>query len=461
MPAPVAAIGDFNHDGNLDFASDKTGTLFVYLGNGDGTFQSPRTVTATTPFLLVAADLNHDSKTDLVTLNNASKTTMQIWTSNGDGTFSKGQTLYPLDQQLFQYDSIVTGDFDGDGNTDVAIVYSATGPTTVQVWYGDGAGHLGSPYVVHDPNQFSDLYSVAADVNNDGRTDLVAAVTSNNGNSAHGPLPELAFFKGNSNRTMSYSLLATSQCAGNVVVADFNGDGINDLAYADNFCGNSDSRSAAVVVVQGEGSGEFSFSEQTVYPVDGIISGLQALRTTTGTKPDLIFGQETRPNNGEEVDANFLLTNNSNGAFPRCGLSGFAEGVAICTPGASAASPIKFSIGTAGPTPMRTAAVWVDGKKVAEQLTHAFSNYSFLDASVPLAAGKHAITVYGTAWDDTLERRSFTVTVGGGASCSAPRRSASISASQPAERSLRHRYRYNPPPPSPASLPVWSSGSTA
>jgi hypothetical protein len=70
---------------------------------------------------------------------------------------------------------------------------------------------------------------------------------------------------------------------------------------------------------------------------------------------------------------------------------------------------------------MRAAAVWVDGKKVAERLTHAFSNYSFLDASIPLAAGSHAITVYGIGWEDTLQQKSFTLTVGSGASCSAPK----------------------------------------
>jgi hypothetical protein len=98
-----------------------------------------------------------------------------------------------------------------------------------------------------------------------------------------------------------------------------------------------------------------------------------------------------------------------------------AEGIRICAPGASASSPVKFSVGAAGPTAMRTAAVWVDGKKVHEQLAHAFSNYSFLDASIPLAAGSHAITIYGTGWDDTLQQKSFTLTVtGSGGVCSAP-----------------------------------------
>lgn len=419
LPASVDAIGDFNGDGNLDFASFHTGTLFVYLGNGDGTFQSPKTVTTTTPFFIVAADMNHDGKTDLVALNNATKTNMQLYLSNGDGTFTKGQTLYPLNQQLFQNDSFVTGDFDGDGKPDVAIIYSAEGPTDVQVWYGDGAGHLGSPHVTHDSTQFSDLNVVAGDINNDGRTDLVASATFRNASSGNTPVPDLAFFTGNSNRTMSYSTLATSSCATGVAIADFNGDGVNDLAYGDNFCG-SGVGNAAVVVVPGEGSGKFSFTEQFVYSVNGILSGVHAIRTTTGVKPDLLFSQDTRPNGAQDVFTNFLLTNTSHGNFPGCGLSGIAEGVQICSPGTSAASPVKFSVAAAGPTPMRTAAVWVDGRKVAEQLTHAFSNYSFLDASVPLTAGSHAVTVFGTGWDNTLQKKSFTLTVSAGGACSAP-----------------------------------------
>jgi hypothetical protein len=83
---------------------------------------------------------------------------------------------------------------------------------------------------------------------------------------------------------------------------------------------------------------------------------------------------------------------------------------------------------------MRTAAVWVDGKKVAEQLTHAFSNYSFLDASVPLAAGSHAITLYGTGWDNTLQKKFFTLTVGGGSTCVAPR-SPGVNVCKPANGS--------------------------
>lgn len=60
---------------------------------------------------------------------------------------------------------------------------------------------------------------------------------------------------------------------------------------------------------------------------------------------------------------------------------------------------------------------------MSEQLTHAFSNYSFLDASLSLAPGTHAITIYGTGWDNTLQKTSFSLTVGSGSTgggCVAP-----------------------------------------
>ena len=114
-----------------------------------------------------------------------------------------------------------------------------------------------------------------------------------------------------------------------------------------------------------------------------------------------------------------LLSNVSHGFFPGCGVTGVAEGIRICAPSETANSPVTFSIGGAGPTAMRTAAVWVDGKKVDEQLAHSFSNYSFLDASLPIAVGNHSITVFGTGWDGTLQKSSFPMTVST-ASCSAP-----------------------------------------
>jgi hypothetical protein len=95
-----------------------------------------------------------------------------------------------------------------------------------------------------------------------------------------------------------------------------------------------------------------------------------AVRTITGTKPDQVFGEDLGPHNNPSTnppEALVLLSNASTGSFPGCGVTGMAEGIRICAPGASASSPVNFSLGAAGPTAMRIAAVWVDGKKVTEQ----------------------------------------------------------------------------------------------
>jgi FG-GAP-like repeat/Bacterial Ig domain len=427
LPGPVdsthTAIGDFNNDGKLDFATLNGSSVVVFLGNGDGTFQAAKTLTSggTNPTAVVAADLNHDDKTDLVTLLNGPNPTMQIWINNGNGTFSKGQTVSVYNPGSSGFLSgAVTGDFDGDGKPDIAVLYSELGPTSVQVWYGDGAGHLGSPFVIADANAYDDLNLVVADINNDGRSDLISPgfIYGVGGTSQF--VPKIAIFTGNANRTMSSSSFMTSQCPGSVAVADFNGDGVNDLAYGVSPCPGFSATD--FVVRPGTGSGKFG-AEQTIYQNLYYTYQPLAVRTTTGTKSDLVFPEDTAAHTSPATnppEALVLLSNDSVGSFPGCGVTGVAEGVRICTPGASASSPVRFSIGAAGPTPMRTVAVWADGKKVSEQLAHAFSNYSFLDASIPLAAGSHGITIYGTGWDNTLQKKSFTLSVGGGSTCAAP-----------------------------------------
>lgn len=392
-------------------------------------------------------DLNHDSKTDLVQFYNgdghSSPASLQLWISNGDGTFSKGQTVVAGVGAVAQQGAtgIVTGDFDGDGKPDIALTYGFTydsasaqdlvEPTTVEVLYGDGAGHLSPPTLSVDPNKYSDNNSIAADLNNDGRSDLISTPSeiTDNGNGTT-PLSLVSVFSGNSARTLTFFTIAINQCAGileegGVTVADFNGDGLNDLAYNESPC-NQSSYVTDLAIKLGEGSDRFG-AEQVVSQNLYQTGHAFAVRTTLGTKPDVVFSEYLGGSSG----AIELLTNTSTGAFPSCGLSGFAEGVQMCAPGATSTSPVQFSVGTAGPTPMRTAAVWADGKKVAEQLTHAFSNYSFLDASVPLAAGSHNITVFGTGWDNTLQKKSFTLNVSSGASCSAPT-TAGVHICQPA-----------------------------
>jgi hypothetical protein len=84
----------------------------------------------------------------------------------------------------------------------------------------------------------------------------------------------------------------------------------------------------------------------------------------------------------------------------------------VCSPviGSSAASPVSFKVGAAGQVVMRKVELWVDGKKLVEQL-NGFSNYSFLNRSLSLPAGSHAVTIYAAGWDNSLQKKTFTLSV--------------------------------------------------
>ena len=414
---------DFNHDGKLDFAAYNSSTKLaeVYTGNGDGTFVNSVDLSGTSNVVaLVAVDMNHDSSTDVVMVNSAPGGLL-VWLSSGTGSFSGGASV---SSGVINATYAVAGDFDGDGKPDIALIAQPQGATTVQVWYGDGKGNIGSPAQLTDPNGLQDNFDPNAigDLDNNGTSDLVMS-RERFSPSSPTQYPQIAVFKGNSNRTLSFSTVNTTNgCPSDwIQIADYNGDGLNDLVYSETPCNAAGTTN--IVVNPATAKGVFGGSEQVIYSTAyGIDGSIVNVKSTQGTRPDLLLAPYTAAfTNGAPPMALVLLENSSTGAFPACGTTAQAEGINVCMPsGTSANSPVNFSVSASGPNAMRTAAVWVDGQKVTEQLTHAFSNYSFLDASLPLSNGSHSITLYGTGWDDTLQVKSFNLNVGSGSGCGAP-----------------------------------------
>src|SRR5262249_18836600 len=111
---------DLNGDGNLDLVVAES-EIGVLLGNGNGTFQLEKTFDAG-PGIAVAldvADLNQDGKLDVVAAEqlNFTKNFAGVLLGNGDGTLQPG-TGYPVSSAPT---SIVAADFDQNGTIDVAV----------------------------------------------------------------------------------------------------------------------------------------------------------------------------------------------------------------------------------------------------------------------------------------------------------------------------------------------------
>ena len=56
--------------------------------------------------------------------------------------------------------------------------------------------------------------------------------------------------------------------------------------------------------------------------------------------------------------------------------------------------------------------LWIDGKKVNENLKNTYSYYSFLNATVQLSPGEHTVTTYSVGWDYSLLSATIPLTVG-------------------------------------------------
>lgn len=137
-----AAVGDVNGDAKIDLAIDECDliygcTVFILLGNGDGTFQTPYEIVSGTPPLdntgtLAGADFNGDGTMDLIWGQlgiGGNPIVAEIYLAKGDGTFSNtsGYLLNPLSSS-----GVAVADFNGDGKPDVAI------GNTVLLGDGDG-----------------------------------------------------------------------------------------------------------------------------------------------------------------------------------------------------------------------------------------------------------------------------------------------------------------------------------
>jgi hypothetical protein len=119
------AVGDVNNDHIPDLVAngaDLPGVVSVLLGNGDGTFQTPQILTAPVLNTVTVAlgDFNHEGNLDIATANRnfGGSGTMTVFLGNGNGTFPAALN-FPFGAN--ESTAMAVGDFNRDGFPDIAV----------------------------------------------------------------------------------------------------------------------------------------------------------------------------------------------------------------------------------------------------------------------------------------------------------------------------------------------------
>jgi hypothetical protein len=376
------AIADLNGDGRPDIViavtcstglsgcsnGKGTGMLSVMLNNGDGTFKPAKAYKSGGYFAIavIAADMNGDGKLDLVVANGCAgapfgncpaEGSVGILLGKGDGTFEPVQTS-PAGAGPH---AMAVADVNKDGKLDVVVADlnggTISGDGSVAVLLGTGSTVL-QPAIIYDSGGAATNSIVAADVNKDGKLDLV--VTNFSGAGCESCPGSMAVLLGNGDGTFQNSVVYPLKTPGSAleladlngdgkldaivnagggvfsvllgeakgvfgspilnstagtynglpVVADVNGDHKPDLIVSNLYCGALANSAGCASVLLGNGNG--TFQSPALYSAGTTVGWIAVADLNGDSYPDIVFiGQGTQKNGGSAG----ILTGNGDGTF--------------------------------------------------------------------------------------------------------------------------------------------------
>jgi hypothetical protein len=278
--------GDFNADGILDLATANyaDSRVSILIGDGDGTFTIPTPPTyivGTNPTSVISGDFNADGQIDLAVTNaGTGVNSVSILKGNGNGTFASHVT-YAVGTSPY---AVTAGDFNGDTKPDLAVANLSSNTVSILI----GTGSATAPYF----NTPAPTYAVGTgpmsittgDFDADGKLDLA---TANSGTTT------VSILIGTGSATAPYFTIPSpaTYTVGTspygVTTGDFDGDANLDLAVA-----NRTNSNISILI----GNGDGTFVSQVTYTVGTNPSGVTTGDFNADTKLDLAvanFGSNT------------------------------------------------------------------------------------------------------------------------------------------------------------------------
>lgn len=247
-------------------------------------FPESTVATGNDPVSVISADFNRDGNADLAVVNHAANS-VSILLGNGNGTFNNIGTLPTGNGPA----AIVTADFNGDGIPDLAVVNQTD--NTVSIFLGNGDGTFALKGTLATGK--TPVAILAGQFSNDGYIDLAVVNQSDN---------TVSIFMGNGNGTFQPQLtIATGAAPSAIVTADFNNDANLDLAVT-----NQNANTISIFLGNGNGTFRSAGTLNTGHTPVALVTGQFDLENSTNTDLAIV-------NQGD--DTVLLYLGNGDGTF--------------------------------------------------------------------------------------------------------------------------------------------------